>query len=349
MSFRPQNIHFVGSIPLPSTKEVFSRLTTSLPGRFLRIPDGEPQKRGNFIFFQFTVFEDYPSILSRPPPTYNPAEAQKPFPRPIKLNPIMYDDFALESYREFCELREQGVIPTGIRFQVSLPTVFSVLIHRILPAYHAEVEKVYEAAMLSALRRIQDNIPAHDLAIQWDVALEFAALELAGTDREMPVGYPFVVRPVPWFSPLKEGVVERVVKLADAVDEGVQLGFHLCYGDAGHKHFIEPRDSALLVEMANAISEGVKRGINWFHMPVPKERIDEEYYAPLRELKLKKESELFLGLVHGWDLEGTWKRINVANSVVGIFGVATECGMGRTGKDEFESVLEILAAVTAKN
>jgi len=335
---------------LPSTKETFSRLATTLSGRLLRIPDGEPAKRGNFTFFQSAVFDDYPAILSRPPPTYDPTlEASKSFPRPIKLNPIMYDDFALDSYRQFCEARAQGIIPPGIRFQVSLPTIFSVIINRILPAYHAEVEPVYEVAMLSALRRIQDNIPAQDLAIQWDVAVEFAALELIGIGREMPARYPFANTPRPWFFPLKEGLVERIVKLANAVDHGVELGFHLCYGDAGHVHFIEPTDSAVLVEMANAISQGVKRDVNWIHMPVPKDRVDEAYYAPLKELQLRKETELFLGLVHGGDLEGTWKRIEMAEKVVEGFGVATECGMGRTAKGEFDSALEILAAVTAKS
>ncbi|KAE9374870.1 hypothetical protein N431DRAFT_438268 [Stipitochalara longipes BDJ] len=165
----------------------------------------------------------------------------------------------------------------------------------------------------------------------------------------MPACYPFGLRPRPWFSPLKEGLVERILKLSDAVDDGVELGFHLCYGDAGHQHFIQPKDSAKLVEMANEISEGVKRNVNWIHMPVPKDRVDEAYYAPLKELKLRKETELYLGLVHGGDLDGTWKRIETAARVVGAFGVATECGMGRTAKGEFDSVLEILAAVTAKS
>jgi hypothetical protein len=150
MAFHPHHVHLVGSIPLASTKAVFERLTSSLLGRLLRIPDGEPVKRGNFTYFQGSVFEDYPSIVSRPPPTYDPAQAASSFPRPIKLNPIMYDDFAVASYQQFTELREQGVIPAGIRFQVCLPTPFSVLINRILPAYHAEIEPLYESAMLTA-------------------------------------------------------------------------------------------------------------------------------------------------------------------------------------------------------
>jgi hypothetical protein len=152
----------------------------------------------------------------------------------------MYDEFALESYHDFCELRDKGVIPPGIRFQVCLPTPFSVL-NRILPAYHAEVEVAYEAAMLFALRRIQDNIPAKDPAIQWATCLEFAALEFADTSAPLPPNYPWAFRPKPWFSPLKEGIVERVVRLSAAVDEGVEMGFHLCYGDFGRKPLLSRR------------------------------------------------------------------------------------------------------------
>jgi hypothetical protein len=261
----------------------------------------------------------------------------------------MYDDFALESYRDFCELREKGVVPPGIRFQVCLPTPFSVLLNRILPAYHAEVEVLYETAMLCALRRIQDNIPAKDLAIQWDTCLEFAALEFADTSEPLPPNYPWAFRPKPWFSPLKEGIVERVVRLSTAVDEGVEMGFHLCYGDFGRKHFIEPKDSSLLVEVSNLIVSAVKRDVDWIHMPVPKNRADEEYYAPLKGLIFGEETELFLGLAHGGDLDGTEKRIEIAGKVVEGFGVATECGMGRMQGDDLENVLEVLAAVTAQS
>lgn len=69
-----------------------------------------------------------------------------------------------------------------------------------------------------------------------------------------------------WFSPLKEGLVERVLKVAAAVHEDVALGFHLCYGDLGHKHFVEPKDTGLLVEIGNAIVKGFTRPVDWLHM-----------------------------------------------------------------------------------
>lgn len=66
----------------------------------------------------------------------------------------MYDDYAPESYLDFCKLREKGLISSGTRFQVCLPAPFNVMMQWILPAYRKGAEVIYEAAMLSVLRRI---------------------------------------------------------------------------------------------------------------------------------------------------------------------------------------------------
>lgn len=64
-----------------------------------------------------------------------------------------------------------------MKFQVSLPTPINVLHVAVEPAYQEALEPIYTKALLKAVRRIQDEIPAGDLAIQWDVAVEFAFLE----------------------------------------------------------------------------------------------------------------------------------------------------------------------------
>jgi hypothetical protein len=73
-------------------------------------------------------------------------------------------------------------------------------------------------------------------------------------------------------------------------------------------------------------------------MPVPKDRDDVAYFAPLKGLELGSTS-LFLGLVHANDEEGTRKRNQAAGGVdIQTFGVATECGMGRTPVNELDSI-----------
>ena len=136
----------------------------------------------------------------------------------------------------------------------------------------------------------------------------------------------------------------RALKMANKVDPSVEMGFHLCYGDAGHKHFVGPTSTEVIVNVANAILKGLERRVQWFHMPVPKDRDDMEYFAPLRELKLAPETMLYLGLVHANDHDGTMRRTRAAEQVsLGhSFGIATECGIGRTPVQEFESVFQVL-------
>lgn len=243
-----------------------------------------------------------------------------------------YDDAALASYATFCTMRDEGIIPQGVRFQVSLPTPINTLV-QLEGSYAAAVEPIYEKALISSLQRIQAEIPARDLAIQWDCAVEFGMLE----------GVFFQ----PWWEEdVKENIVRRVLRLAAAVNEGVELGFHLCYGDIGHKHFVEPKDTGMLRFVAGAILEGVKRKVNWIHVPVPKDRDDVAYFEPLKGLDFG-ETEFYLGLLHQNDEDGAWKRIQAAKQAgLSNFGVATECGLGREPRENLESIFQIAREVT---
>jgi hypothetical protein len=122
-------------------------------------------------------------------------------------------------------------------------------------------------------------------------------------------------------------------RLGAGVPLGVELGFHLCYGDLDGKHFVEPADATKMVELANLIARCVQRPIAWMHMPVPIDRADDAFYAPLRNLELGTGTELYLGLVHARDgVEGTARRIATAKQFTQVFGIASECGISR-GRD----------------
>src|SRR5205823_6341905 len=90
------------------------------------------------------------------------------------------------------------------------------------------------------------------------------------------------------------------------------------------------------------------RPLNWIHMPVPRGRTDEAYYAPLRELRLRAETELHLGLVHHTDgVEGTARRMEVAARFASGFGIATECGWGRRAPASLPDLLRIHRELSA--
>ena len=193
-------------------------------------------------------------------------------------------------------------------------------------------EQAYEREIIRLLNVMAASIPAEDLAIQWETVAEFAVLEGIQANHlgDDPLG----------------SINERLVRLVDAVPEGIEVGIHLCYGDSGHKHFCEPADTGYLVQVANGVLERVGRPVAWLHLPVPKERDDDAYFEPLSDLALPDGTELYLGLVHNTGgAEGTRRRIEAARKFVAEFGVATECGLGRRPRDTIDGLLDQHTAV----
>ncbi|MEU9867027.1 hypothetical protein AB0C87_04160 [Actinomadura sp. NPDC048021] len=333
-------VHLCGSVPLANSETVFRAVATKLNGRVRRIPDGEPGERDNWVVWQLAKLSAHPDLETVPPPgsEYGPSLRVRPKPgvdpASVAFGPLGYSAAALDSWRVFARLRAEGVIAPDVRFQVSLPTPIAV-VAAFIGARHAELEAAYEARLLAELEEILAVVPPADLAVQWDTAVEFAVFEGVypawyGTD------YP---------SRLAE-TLTRLVRLGNAVPDEVELGYHLCYGDFEHKHFVEPADTSKLVAVADGLAGGLGRRLDWVHMPVPRDRADEAYFAPLSGLSLPAETTLFLGLVHATDgLDGARARIDAARGAVKTFGVATECGMGRRPSEQIPALLDLHAAV----
>jgi len=332
-----RNIHLVGSVPLADSEAVFRAAAGTLGDRVRRIPDGETGARANWIGWQAAVFaqmaqltpvtnEEYAGL-----PIFKVREGVKA--EDLAFGPLGYAQAAKDSWAVFSRLQREGVIAADTRFQVSLPTPLAPLVPMIAVDSQRVVEPAYEARLLAELGETCAAIPHASLAIQWDVAIEMAVWEgvwHAWFERDDKEG----------------GVLTRLVRLGMAVPADVELGYHLCYGDAGHTHFVQPKDAANLVAVANGIAAGVTRSIQWLHLPVPRERDDPAYFAPLAGLKLHPETELFLGLVHLSDgVSGTERRIAAARSIVPEFGIATECGLGRRPPETVAALLQVHADI----
>ncbi len=323
-----REVLLVGSVPLGSAEDVFETCAHALDGQVKRLPDGETGPRTNWIAWQRGLLGGNPALQQLPSAGPFPVFVLNPAHRgPIVFGALGYAKAALDSYAVFRRLRKQGRIPAGLRFQVSLPTPLAVVAQYIEASAQSAVEGPYHDRLLAEAREIVAAIPPSELAVQWDVAVEFAVLE--GVRRVH-------------FQLVYEGVIARLRELRGVIPPAVEMGFHLCYGDSGGKHFKEPADTSLLVKIANAISEDSPRAIQWIHMPVPKERDDSAYFAPLRNLKLRPETRLFLGLVHPGDgIEGTRRRMAMAERFVKDFGIATECGFGRRPPETVPELLRV--------
>ncbi|HLH67181.1 MAG TPA: hypothetical protein VKV27_15935 [Solirubrobacteraceae bacterium] len=328
--------HLCGSMNLPDPETVFRTVARISGDTVSRMPDGETGARQDWIMAQLPRLASN-SALEPAPPAENdyrvlPAFRLRGHARAAQLRfDLGYAQAATTSYPLFRRLKADGVIDERVRFQVSLPTPLAIALPFIAPEHREAVAPAIERAMAREVERIAASAPADQLAIQWDVAVEISHLEgLRGA------------------SVSRDEILSQLARIASLVPDEVELGYHLCYGDAPPgpgergRHFMAPRDTGLLVEVANWICERAGRSIAFVHMPVPIDRDDDGYFAPLDDLRLQPATRLFLGLVHHEDgLEGTQRRIAAAARHARGFGVATECGMGRRPREWVAELLRI--------
>lgn len=333
------NVLLVGSVPLNSAEEVFKTCAIGIGNHLMMFPDGEVGARKSWIQCQaIFVFDRHRSIecVKRPKaPDGLPREYDdnwtfrlKPSVDKLDFDDLRYGDWAAESYQTFHQLRHQGIVPADARFQVSLPTPLGGCAAFFdQPRDREIVYRAYETAMLREVNRICHQIPHNDLALQWDVCVE--VLEIAA-------GLPQLLPGDPW-----NRAATQFARIGVDIPSSVMLGFHFCYGDLAHRHLVEPPDLSVSVRMANVAISNVKRRVDWIHMPVPINRGDDQYFAPLRDLK-NGDTKVFLGLIHLHDgVEGSLKRVDVARRYLRAFGIATECGLGRRTRETLPEVLRL--------
>jgi len=340
-------VHLVGSVPLSGAREVFTRVSAILGPYLRRLPDGETGERSDWITWLEPIFGNNPALEKsdeifrvhpeaaghvryRLKPGRNPAD--------VRFDNLFYANIARRSYADFFVLKQQGIVPKSCRFQIDLVPAHSVLWLFLQDDLHQPLDPAYNAAVKREIDKIAAALPHDQIAIQFDVASAvFARLQrnqpsAYGRDREEMLAT---------FSRI-------LTDLADHVPTDIELLFHFCYGDANHKHAVEPVDMADMVDVANRLSADIARPVNLIHMPVPRDRSDDAYFIPLKRLRLRLETELSLGLVHYTDgLAGTRARLATAERHVRDFSIATECGFGRRDPATIAELLRIHAEAAA--
>ncbi len=338
MTANASHAHLVGSVPLADSETVFRTVCAELGQHMRRIPDGETGERIRWIWFQRDMLWNHPGMEEDPDAGLyavyqwdgkllreTPYVRIKPSVDPDTLHfPTGYAEAAVASYATYSRLRDEGAIGPDTRFQVSLPTPMSTSYMYVSQASRDAYLPAYERSLLEAVDGILAAIPHDQLSIQWDVCQEVLLFE----------DY-FPYRPDDY----KEQVFSLLSRLGGRVPEGVDLGYHLCYGSPADEHLIMPKDMGILVEISNGISSGLGRRLDFMHMPVPKDRTDRSYFEPLRRLNLTDSTELILGLIHFGDTEGDAARIAAAREFVPMFGIASECGWGRTDPQRVPGLL----------
>jgi len=235
-----------------------------------------------------------------------------------------YADMAIASWKLFERLQREGVIPASVKFQISLPTPIAPTYNNMVPSDRPVLLPALTRHLIGEVVKIAAETPNDRIALQWDVCQEVLAWE--GYYEPGPVDF-------------RTETIDVLTRIGEAVPTAIELGYHLCYGSPADEHCVQPNDMAIMVEIANATSAGVARAIQFFHMPAPKGRTDDAYFAPLDNLRLHPETKLYLGLVHYDDAAGDAARIAAARRHARVDGVATECGMARGDPARLPSLL----------
>jgi len=333
-------IHLVGSIPLENTENVLRTVSSSLGTHLCRIPDGETGKRLNWIkFLEDYLKNQHPDMeIDTDTPLLQWRQWDGQLLREIPMakfkdgvNPKLvifdtgYAEDAICSFSTFDKLQSEGVIGQNIKFQICIPTPLAPTYNFVAPQTQDDFIPAYTKHIVDEIAEISNTLPNDRISIQWDVCQEVLMWE----------NYYNYERPG-----CREEIFSVLSAIGDSVPEPIELGYHLCYGSPRDEHLIQPKDTANMVEMTLGISRSVKRSIQFFHLPVPKDRDDDAYFEPLRNLNLSKGTELYLGLVHFDDQEGDVRRLKAAQKFIKVDGVGSECGWGRGDPKRVPRLLE---------
>jgi len=338
-----EQLMLVGSIPLDTVSEVLETFGPPL-GAFLQtIPDGEVGPRRHWISrVHYQVLAAHPEleVLRRPQPENG---VERLFPRnaadswlfKVKdgVDVVRFGDpgwrlgyarDAINSYFVFRTMRDSRVLPTHLRFQVSLPSVNSVLPPRVFPNTDDldRIKPGYTDALRAEVAKIIEKIPNNELALQWDCATEVQ--DAYGCIPEFPAGNAI------------ERNVEQIRALCPQIPSDVQLGYHFCFGTLGGWPRFQPDDLGATVRLANAFIEASGRRVDWVHIPVL-DRSDDAFYAPLSGLR-PGSARVYLGAIHNMDRFA--ERVATARKYLPDFGLAAYCGLGRRPPSELPRVLD---------
>jgi hypothetical protein len=350
----PTAVHFNGSVNLQDAETVMREISSRIPQGVRRMTDGETGDRNYWIRFQTQKFEQMPEFETvSVGQAYETAPDAPSMPQlrltedasaeTINWPNLGYADAYTESFATFERMQNEGTIPADVRLQMQYPTPLASMAGTIAAEDQPKVAPSYEQALFADLDTALERLPHDRIAVQWDVAVEFGALEGA-------------MGPA---TPINQ-VAPGLVRCVEHVPPDVPVGMHLCYGDYGHQHFKQPESLQMQVDLVNAVSSGTQRRLNFVSFTVPQGRNDSAYFEPLSGLTTGADTELYFALVpyHPDDqAPGTTaeqiEHIDAAliDSPAGArhWGICTECGMGRVAGPDVPRLLDLHSKILASS
>ena len=342
----PLLIHLVGSIPLDHAEDVFRTVASSVGAHLRRLPDGETGPRRLWIGMISAMLDEHSDF--EVDPDEPPFEMRlwtgelhrelrrlrfRSGVRPADVRfATNYAGMAIESFAVFDRLQRGGTIPANVKFQIAIPSPMAPAYNYISHSCRSQFLEIFGTHLLDEVAKIAAALPKDRIAIQWDVLQEILVLEGYFPDRH---------------DDYRSEIRAELGRIGNGVPGQVELGYHLCYGSPKEQHLVQPKDSAIMVEVVQDILSEVRRPIQFFHLPVPIERHDAAFFRSLADLRLRPDNELYLGLVHLNDDDGNRARLKAAREFTMVTGIGTECGWGRGDPARVRLLLEAHRRIVA--
>jgi hypothetical protein len=349
MTIRASGPHVPGSLPFASAEEGFRWAGSTLGDRVRRIPDGEtePLRRAWQPFLPW--FRANPTLERGPDIEFGVDHHEqysvKDGVEPAFDEPFQYQVWALDSYKAFKRVRDEGGLPAHARLMVAMPSAIDVVASSVTEGSYRPIFDAYMKQLKVSLETILENIPHEDLAIQLD-SVFLPGVWSGDIAQYVEMGI------IPDFGLDRANVMADTNAQLALIPEGVEVGFHLCFGDGnaeGHSEDMEtdvselPSDIGNLVELSNDLVKQAVRPVTFLHLATYQHWLEPAAYEPLRGLDVG-DTEISLGVIclrrdpdNEIGTANARQRTASARSVIGdTFGIATTCGMGRFTPEQTE-------------
>ena len=328
----------VGSIPLDTPEEVFRTFGPSIGDSLAYMPDGEVGERRYWInVLAKNVLNGHPQLetVQRPEPDEHGPDTWRPlgthdhfkFKVAAGVDRVQFGDpgwrlgyarDAVNSYFVFKQMKKDQVIPDDVRFQVCVPLTYSALglffsddddLLRVAPGI--------TTALKDEMANIAAHIPADDLAVQWDLAVENRRIQMHLDAGDMDAARNEAAI-----------VADPLAEACSGLPEAVHVGLHSCYGTVDGWPGREPADITGTVLLLNAMTRAAGRRIEFLHFPTIA-AADDSFFGPLDTLEVDG-ARIYVGAIHHMHgTDGLRRQLETVKKFLPEFGLAAPCGFGR--------------------
>lgn len=255
--------------------------------------------------------------------TLRPKHSPEELPKYLNLH---YHEYFYKSYPIFQRLREKYALP-DLKFQMGIPTGLTLSIFIMEPE---KAISYYQAFQQRLLYEVNDVLQHHadDMIVQLELPIELGLV---------------------YQDPSQMDFAKQVVMgLVENFKYPTQVGLHLCCGDLNNESWTHPDSLNPLVDFVNTIIDTWPQNqkLAYIHVPLAEGNIpptlEKDYYQPLANIQLPKDTELFAGFVHE---KRTIEELQVIHSLIEEtrnhpVGVACSCGLGRRTPKTAEKLIK---------